>query len=146
MKIFGAITLFISLSSISAFTTNSVGRVPVSLAATATATEKKTSMGSVRKQIGGLNKDNFDAVLKEVEPFLSNEAGGTFYAKSMRRIGVQAKAFGVSIPDDFAKEAKATKKRRERQDAFIQAKIAEAAEAQADDSEESESDDAESSE
>ena len=147
MKFVGAITLAASFASISAFTTsNVVVRPSLSLAATATATEKKASMGSVRKQIGSINKDNFDAVLKEVEPFLLNDAGSSFYAKSMRRIAVQAKELGVSTPTDFAKDAKATKKRRERQDAYVQAKIAEGAEAQADEAETTESDGDEASE
>ena len=48
----------------------------------------------------------------------------------MRRIAGAAAEFGVEVPADYAKDAKATKKRRERQDAYVQAKIAEAAEAE----------------
>lgn len=122
MKFIGAITLAASVASTNAFTTTStVGRPSLSLAATA-------SIPATRKQINGLTKENFDSVLKEVEPFLLNEAGASFYAKSMKRIATQASAFGVSVPADFAKDAKATKKRRERQDAFVQTKISEASE------------------
>jgi hypothetical protein len=132
MKFIGAITIAASLASTSAFTTsNTVGRPSLSLAATEAATEKKVGVTSIREQIRGLTKDNFDSVLKDVEPFLLNEAGVTFYAKSMRRIAGQAKEFGVSVPADFAKDAKCSKKRRERQDAFVQVKIAEAADAAA---------------
>mmetsp|Transcript_3334 Transcript_3334/g.6261 ORF Transcript_3334/g.6261 Transcript_3334/m.6261 type:complete len:152 (+) Transcript_3334:99-554(+) len=89
----------------------------------------KVSQSDIRKQISGLSADNFDSTLKEIEPFLVNEAGATFYAKSMRRIATKAKALSKSLPADYAKEAKATQKRREKQKAFIEAKIAEAASA-----------------
>mmetsp|Transcript_2560 Transcript_2560/g.5766 ORF Transcript_2560/g.5766 Transcript_2560/m.5766 type:complete len:121 (-) Transcript_2560:90-452(-) len=107
------------------------------LAATFASTSALT-IPAVRKQIGGLTKENFDATLKEVEPFLLNEAGASFYAKTMRRIGVQATELGATVPADFAKDAKATKKQREKQDAFIQAKVAEAAEAAKEEAAESE--------
>ncbi|KAL3906039.1 MAG: hypothetical protein SGILL_009439, partial [Bacillariaceae sp.] len=71
--------------------------------------------------------DNFDSTLKEIEPFLTKEAGATFYAKSMRRIAVKAGAVGATMPTDYAKEAKATEKRREKQKAFIESKIEESA-------------------
>ena len=45
----------------------------------------------------------------------------------MRRIAVKANAVGASMPTDYAKEAKATLKRREKQKAFIESKIEEAA-------------------
>jgi hypothetical protein len=89
------------------------------------------SPAAVRKQIAGLTKENFDSSLKDIEPFLTKEAGATFYAKSMNRIAVKAKAMGASLPTDYAKEAKATAKRREKQNAFIQTKIEEAAAAAA---------------
>lgn len=82
-----------------------------------------------KKQIAGLTKENFDATLKEIEPFLTKEAGATIYAKSMKRIAVQADLLGASVPADYAKDAEATRKRRERQDAYVKAKIAEAADA-----------------
>jgi hypothetical protein len=85
------------------------------------------SQTTVRKQIAGLTKDNFDSTLKEIEPFLTKEAGATFYAKSMKRISVKASAVGASVPTDYAKEAKATQKRREKQKAFIESKMEEAA-------------------
>ena len=96
----------------------------------------------VRKMISKLDKDNFSATLSEIEPFLLNEAGSSVYSKSMRRIGVSAAALGVEVPADYAKAAKATQKRREKQDAFIAMKEeerlaaeAEAAEAAAEESE-----------
>jgi uncharacterized membrane protein YqiK len=49
----------------------------------------------------------------------------------MKRISVKAKALGVDVPADFAKAAKATEKRRAKQDEFIQAKEAERLEAEA---------------
>lgn len=89
------------------------------------------SATTVRKQISGLTKDNFDSTLKEIEPFLTKEAGASFYAKSMKRIAFKANAVGATLPTDFAKEAKATEKRRAKQKAFIEAKIEEAAAAAA---------------
>ena len=80
------------------------------------------SVGSVRKSISNLTAENFSSTLSTIEPFLLNEAGSTIYAKSMKRIGVRAKFLGVEVPADFAKEAKATSKRREKQNAFIQVK------------------------
>lgn len=77
---------------------------------------------TVRKSISGLTKDNFSETLASVEPFLLNDAGATTYAKSMRRIAVKAKATGATVPDGFAKAAKATEKKREKQDAFIKGK------------------------
>ena len=86
-------------------------------------------MADVRKGISNLSKDNFSATLTEVEPFLLNVAGSTFLKKSVRRIGVKAKTLGMEVPSGYAKEAKATEKRRAKQDAFIKAKIEEAASA-----------------
>ena len=59
----------------------------------------------------------------------------------MRRIASRAKALGVEVPEGYAKEAKATAKKRAKQDEFIQAKMAEAASPA-----EAEEEDAESSE
>ena len=80
------------------------------------------TMGGVRKSIDGLTKDNFSSTLTEIEPFLLNEAGASIYAKSMNRIAVRAKFLGVEIPEGYARGAKATEKRRAKQDAFIQVK------------------------
>merc|ERR1712232_673524 len=68
------------------------------------------SMPEVRKAISSLTKDNFEESLSKVEGFLTNEAGATFYAKSMKRIGVKAKAAGVEVPAGYALEAVATTK------------------------------------
>jgi len=79
-------------------------------------------IASVRKSIDNLTEENFSATLASIEPFLLNEAGASFYAKSMRRIARNAKALGVSLPEGYAKEARATLKKREKQDAFIKVK------------------------
>ena len=86
---------------------------------------------TVKKQIDGLTKDNFSSTLTEIEPFLLNDAGISIYKKSVRRIRTKAKSFGVDVPADYAKAAKATEKRRTKQDEFIQAKEAERLEAEA---------------
>lgn len=93
-------------------------------------------MSVVRKAIMRLDKDNFHETLSMVEPFLLNESGITFYTKSIRRINRSAKALGMEVPADFAKEAKATAKKREKQNAFVQAKIEEAKAAAEEQSEE----------
>merc|ERR1712157_155842 len=76
----------------------------------------------VKSIISGLDKDNFLSSIKEVEPYLLNDAGASIYKKSMRRISTAAKSFGVEVPTDYAKAAKATEKKREKQNAFIQQK------------------------
>ena len=86
---------------------------------------------SVRKSINSITKDTFATVTAEVEPFLLNDAGVTFYNKSIRRISTKAKAFGIELSPEFGKAAKATEKRREKQNAFVQVKITEAADAAA---------------
>mmetsp|Transcript_46401 Transcript_46401/g.140540 ORF Transcript_46401/g.140540 Transcript_46401/m.140540 type:complete len:173 (-) Transcript_46401:195-713(-) len=92
---------------------------------------KSGAMASVKKSINGLTADNFSETLASIEPFFMNEAGTTFYAKSMKRISSKAKMLGAEIPADFAKEAATTAKRRARQDAFIAVKEEEAAAAAA---------------
>ena len=89
--------------------------------ASASATSSLT-MKKVRKTIAKLSAENFEASLETIEPFLANDAGATIYAKSMRRISAMAKQVGKEIPSGYAKEAKATAKRREKQDAFIKTK------------------------
>lgn len=100
-----------------------------SAAALSTPAPATVDQAAIRKAIAKIDKDNFSDTLSMVEPFLKNEAGITFYEKSIRRINRSAKEIGVEVPTDFAKEAKATAKRRAKQDAFIQAKVAAAAEA-----------------
>ncbi len=119
--------LFLATASVDAFAPQVNSRTATALSATKIQDAKKT--------ISVLTKDNFEASLAEVEPFLLNDAGATIYKKSMRRIQTSAKSFGVEVPADFAKEAKATQKRREKQDAFIQQKVAEAADAETDEAE-----------
>lgn len=87
------------------------------------------SIPFVKKAIDNLTAENFDGTLSEIEPFLINDAGITLYTKSMRRIGVKANFLGATVPEGYAKEAFCTAKRRAKQDAFIQAKEAEAADA-----------------
>lgn len=84
---------------------------------------------TVRKSIDTATKDNFAAVTAEVEPFLLEQAGVSFYSKSVRRLNNKAKAFGIELPAEYAKAAKCTEARRAKQDAFVKAKITEAAEA-----------------
>jgi len=72
-------------------------------------------MKDVRKAVDSLDKDNFSQTLDELESFLTHEAGSSLYAKSMRRLNVRAQALGLEIPADYAKEAKATQKKREKQ-------------------------------
>jgi len=149
--ILAAVATTFSSHSVDAFTTapstTLMGRSSMTtLAAEATTEEPalKTEIDRkfIRKEIEGLTSDNFDATLKKIEPFLLNDAGATFHTKCMKRIQRNAKVIGATIPTTFAKEAKATEKRRMKQKAFIESKEAEAAEAAAAPSEESESDDA----
>ncbi|CAB9496845.1 expressed unknown protein [Seminavis robusta] len=90
-------------------------------------------MHEVRRAVHSLNKENFETTLADLEPYFLNEAGSSLYAKSMRRISARADALGVEVPAGYAKEAKVTQKRREKQNAFIQTKEEErmAAEAEA---------------
>ena len=87
----------------------------------------------VRKAVANVEKDTFAKTLDDLESFLTNEAGSSVYSKSMRRLAVKAKEFDMEIPAGYAKEAKATQKKREKQNAFIQGKEEErmAAEAEA---------------
>jgi hypothetical protein len=114
-------SFLLSLSGAAAFAPNFGFSTRGNLALSAAA-----SMKDVRKSISGLTKDNMSTVLSEVEPFLLQEAGSSFYSKSLKRISVKAKAVGAEVPAGFAKAAKATTKRREKQDTFVKAKIAEA--------------------
>ena len=84
----------------------------------------------VKKLISRMTKETFESTLKDIEPFLTSEAGLTFDSKTIRRIGHKATELGASVPEGYASEAKATAKRREKQDAFIKQKIEEAAEAE----------------
>lgn len=96
-------------------------------------TSSSLNISQVRKMVAKLTADNFSSDLATMEPFLLREAGSTFYAKSMKRIAQKAKEVGMSVPEGYALEAKATTKRRNKQNEFIQAKEGErlAAEAEA---------------
>lgn len=80
------------------------------------------TMGDVRKTVDNLTKENFQESLDKIESFLVNEAGSSIYGKSMRRLARNAKELGLEIPASFAKEAKCTKSRREKQNAFVKGK------------------------
>lgn len=68
-----------------------------------------------------LTKDNFDSIY-EWEEWLSEEAGATMYAKSMRRLTHLSKSFGVELRPEFMAQAKATSKRRQQQADYEAAK------------------------
>ena len=115
-------------AGVEGFAPSPASRTATNLAMSAAAgTKNEIDRKYIRKTIEQLTAENFDAKLQEIEPFLKNEAGATFLAKCQRRIARTAKVLGKSVPADYLKEAKATAKRREKQAAFIQAKIDEAA-------------------
>ena len=93
-------------------------------------------IADVKTKIAGLTSDNFSSTLSDIEPFLTQDAGVSVYKKSMRRINTFAKSLGVDVPAGYAKEAKATEKRRAKQDAYCKAKTDEAAVADAPEEEE----------
>ena len=108
-------TLFVTLALLSqsaAFAPATTGRMETGLASIG-------KMQTVRKTIAKIDKSNFSATLSEIEPFLTQEAGASFYKKSMRRIGTKAKVLGVEVPAGYAFEAKANAKRREKQAAYV---------------------------
>jgi hypothetical protein len=118
--------VLVLVGSANAFTSQPFG-VSRPNSALSMAGETVVDRALIRKSISKLDKDNFSSTLELIEPFLLNEAGATTHAKSMRRIGRAATALGVEVPSGFAKAAKATEKRREKQDAFIKIKVEEAA-------------------
>lgn len=87
----------------------------------------KGTAGPVRKAISTITKDNFSSTLAEIEPFLLKDAGITIYGKSMRRLAAKAKALDLTVPENFAKDAKCTEKRRTKQNAYCEGKAEEAA-------------------
>mmetsp|Transcript_3188 Transcript_3188/g.3601 ORF Transcript_3188/g.3601 Transcript_3188/m.3601 type:complete len:167 (+) Transcript_3188:138-638(+) len=139
--ILAAVATSFSAYTVDAFTTQplmgrcSPSSMTTALAseAAATATEETKTptidRALIRKEIAGLTKDNFDATLQKIEPFLLTDAGATFHTKCMKRLQRNAKVLGATVPTTFAKEAKATEKRRMKQKAFIEAKELEAADA-----------------
>lgn len=133
MKTVAALTLL--LASTQAFTNNNMGvaktSVSLFMAEDTAAPTKNMDRTVVRKSISKMTAENFESTLQEIQPFLTTDAGLTFYSKSIRRIGNKAKELGVDMPADYAVEAKATEKRREKQNAFIQQKNEEAAAAAA---------------
>jgi hypothetical protein len=131
MKVIG--TLFALFVTAQAFTSKpfAVTKVhaPTCLSAATSEGATEINRSSLRTAIAGLTAENFSSTLAQIEPFLLNDAGVTCLTKSVRKIGRHAKVLGVEMPANFAKEAKATSKRREKQDAFVKVKIEEAADA-----------------
>jgi hypothetical protein len=121
------VAFFLTVSGVAAF----APAFGVSSSRSHTALEAASTMKEVRKSIGKLSKENMSTVLSDIEPFLLNNAGPSFYSKSLNRIVEKAKILGADVPSGYAKAAKATEKRREKQDAFVKAKIAAAEEAAA---------------
>jgi hypothetical protein len=99
-----------------------VSEAPVEIPSAPPAELSGLRMKDVRNAVANLDKDNFDKTLKDIEPYLTNEAGSALYNKSMRRIQVRANALGLQVPEGYAAEAKATQKKREKQSTFIQMK------------------------
>ena len=139
-------------STTAVFITEAVAETPVEEEVVAPAAPARNpsdmNLRVFRKSIRALTTENFSQTLSNIEPFLLNDAGSTLYAKSMRRISTQANLLGQNVPEGYARDAAATQKRREKQDAFIKAKEeermaaeAEAAEAAADAQSEAESTD-----
>lgn len=111
--------------------TQAAAFAPTTAGSARMATDLSATLQETRTIISNLTKDNFSESLTSVEPFLLNDAGVTIYKKSLRRIAMSAKSFGVEVPADFAKAAKATEKRRSKQNTFIEGKEAERKEAEA---------------
>jgi hypothetical protein len=122
----GQVTLLLALvGSAQAFTTVSpfgVTTKDTSLSMARKPDGPGSPMGIARKAIGTMTKENFSETLTKVEPFLVNDAGATFYSKSIKRITVKAKSLGTEVPAGYAAASKATLKKREKQDAFIATK------------------------
>lgn len=128
MKTSTALILAAVTGSANAFVPQQPTPISTSLFAN-TATKGRVS--EVKKSINTATKDNFSTVLTEIEPFLTKEAGNSIYKKSMSRLATKAKLLGTTMPEGYAKEAKCTEKKREKQDAYCKAKAEEAAEAAA---------------
>jgi hypothetical protein len=79
------------------------------------------SSKQVRSTLNELTADNFSASLATLEPFLLNDAGSTQYTKTLKRIQARAKGVGAAVPSGYAKEAKATTKKRAQQVEYIAA-------------------------
>uniref|UniRef100_A0A7S0C0V4 RxLR effector protein n=1 Tax=Proboscia inermis TaxID=420281 RepID=A0A7S0C0V4_9STRA len=76
-------------------------------------------MKDVKSALKKLSKENFSETLTTIEPYMLNDAGSTFYRKTMKRLAVQAKHFGTSIPNKYAYDAATTEKARTKQNEFI---------------------------
>jgi len=122
MRVSSATLLLALVGSAQAFTTAPTFGVTKAGQPLFMAEGSSVTVQTVRKSIDSLTADNFSQTLSTIEPFLLNDAGASTYAKSMRRIATKAKATKQAIPDGFAKAAKATLKKREKQDAFIKVK------------------------
>jgi len=82
----------------------------------------KMNYAKVRKSVDQITAENFDSTISLIEPFLLNEAGATFYRKTMKNVAWNAKRVGKELSNTYALDAKATLKRRNKQDAFIKSK------------------------
>jgi hypothetical protein len=127
MKVIVALSLLFASSQAFTSTPFGVQRAQSSVCMSAAEASTEIDRSSIRKSIANLSADNFSSTLSEIEPFLVNEAGRTTYVKSLRRIGQRSRALKVDMPENYAKEAKTTAKRREKQNTFVQTKIEEAA-------------------
>ncbi|GMH46530.1 hypothetical protein TrRE_jg8404 [Triparma retinervis] len=85
---------------------------------------KKGQLNMINKKIAGADAAGFGSVAKEVEDLITEAAGRNFLAKARKRLNNRAKELGVSFdPKEFASSAPAEKARKEKQDAFVKAKI-----------------------
>ena len=87
-------------------------------------------MTALRKTLKTLTRDNFSDIYS-FEELLTKEVGPNFLRKSMAKINRVAKYSGVELKAGFASDPVATKVRRDKQDAFVKAKIAAVAEEEA---------------
>jgi elongation factor Ts len=64
-----------------------------------------SSEKEVRDAIAGMNQQNFQETLSDIESFLRDDASAEFYARAKMRITDKAWALGLTIPEDYAKSA-----------------------------------------
>jgi hypothetical protein len=123
MKTYIALIIAAAASTGNAFVPSKSARSSTSLYSN---TATKGRVAQVKKSINTATKDNFSSVLTEIETFLTKEAGNSVYKKSMNRLKSKAKGLGATMPEGYAKDAKCTQKKREKQDAYCKAKTEEA--------------------
>lgn len=83
-----------------------------------------TSMAQIRRLVNQVTPDTWDLTLARIEPFLLNESGSTFYAKTIRRLKRNGKMMEQQkeVPPSFAREAVCTRKRRKQQEEYEERK------------------------